>query len=232
MGGLFAWKLADTIKMWRERLSRTELRLPPEAGKIGAALRSTVTRPFNDDFATRATLVIESGRPPPTKIVATIAQHCRVKPEDLTIIFAPTQSLVGCTQIVARVLEVALHKAHALKFPLDRIAEGVGAAPLCPPHPDFITAMGRTNDAIIFAGRVQLFVSGPPSDACELAERLASPTSRDYGEPFAAIFERSGKDFYKIDPHLFSPAVVTLANLDTGRSFRFGHTLPRVMFWL
>src|SRR6516165_7734253 len=105
---------------------------------------------YSDD-AKRATLVIESGRPPPKKIVAIVAQHCRVKPEDLTIIFAPTQSLVGSTQIVARVLEVAMHKTHELGFSLERIVDGVGAAPLCPPHPDFVTAMGRTNDAIIFA---------------------------------------------------------------------------------
>jgi hypothetical protein len=40
----FARNLAATIRTWRERLSRTELRLPPEAGKIGAALRSAVAQ--------------------------------------------------------------------------------------------------------------------------------------------------------------------------------------------
>ena len=107
------------------------------------------------DSAANAILVIEGARPPPAKIVAAVAEDCRVKPTDLTIIFAPTQSLAGSTQIVARSLEVALHKAHELRFPLDRIVEGIGTAPLCPPHPDFVTAMGRTNDAIIFAGHVQ-----------------------------------------------------------------------------
>ena len=41
----------------------------------------------------------------------------------------------------------------------------MGAAPLSPPHPDFVTAMGRTNDAIIYGGRVQLFVAGPAAEA-------------------------------------------------------------------
>ena len=40
--------------------------------------------------------------------------------------------------------------------------------------------------------------------------------------PFAEIFARYNHDFYQIDPHLFSPAVVCLVNLDTGRSFRAG----------
>ena len=52
----------------------------------------------------------------------------------------------------------------------------MGAAPLSPPHPDFVIAMGRTNDAIIYGGRVHLFVTGPASDARELAdEALVEP---------------------------------------------------------
>ena len=53
------------------------------------------------DSASNAILVLESGRPPPERIVAEVAQHCRVKPEDVTIIFAPTQSLAGSTQIAS-----------------------------------------------------------------------------------------------------------------------------------
>jgi methenyltetrahydromethanopterin cyclohydrolase len=174
------------------------------------------------DSAANAILVIESGRPPPAKIVAEVARDCRVKPEHLTIILAPTQSLAGSTQIIARSLEVALHKTHELHFPLDRIVEGIGAAPLCPPHPDFVTAMGRTNDAIIFAGQVQLFVTGPASDARALAEKLSSKASRDYGRPFAEIFKAVNGDFYAIDPMLFSPAKVVVTALETGDSFQSG----------
>jgi methenyltetrahydromethanopterin cyclohydrolase len=174
------------------------------------------------DTAASGTLVIESARPPPVKVVATVAQHCRINPEDLTIIFAPTQSLVGCTQIVARVLEVALHKSHELGFSLDRIVDGIGAAPLCPPHPDFVTAMGRTNDAIIFAGQVQLYVTGPADDARVLAETLPSKASRDYGRPFSEIFRQAKGDFYSIDPMLFSPAKIRVIALETGESFQSG----------
>ena len=136
--------------------------------------------------------------------------------------FAPTQSLVGCTQIVARVLEVALHKTHELGFPLERIVDGVGAAPLSPPHPEFVTAMGRTNDAIIFAGQVQLYVIGPANEARALAEKLPSRTSRDYGRPFSEIFRQAKGDFYAIDPMLFSAAKITVTALETGESFQLG----------
>jgi methenyltetrahydromethanopterin cyclohydrolase len=175
------------------------------------------------DSATAATLVLESSRPPPARLVGKVADDCRIAPEQLTIIYAPTQSLAGSVQISARVLEVALHKAHELKFPLGRIVEGLGAAPLAPPHPDMVTAMGRTNDAIIYAGRVHLFVTGPAADARALADRLPSEGSRDYGRPFLEIFRRFGGDFYAIDPMLFSPAEAIVTALDSGESFHKGH---------
>lgn len=174
------------------------------------------------DGATTATLVLESGRAPPAPIVRKVAEDCGVAPEAVTFIYAPTQSLAGSVQITARALEVGLHKAHELRFPLDRIVEGLGAAPLAPPHPDLVTAMGRTNDAIIYAGRVHLFVTGPAQDARTLAERLPSEKSRDYGRPFVEIFKRAGGDFYAIDPMLFSPAEVIVTALDTGESFHAG----------
>jgi len=174
------------------------------------------------DSADSATLVLESNRPPPSTVTRKIAQDCNVTPDRLSIIYASTQSLAGNVQIVARVLEVALHKAHELKFPLDRIVEGMGAAPLSPPHPNLTTAMGRSNDAIIYAGRAHLFVTGAADDARALAEQLPSTTSRDYGEPFAKIFQRFKGDFYAIDPMLFSPAEVIVTAIDSGESFHSG----------
>jgi methenyltetrahydromethanopterin cyclohydrolase len=142
--------------------------------------------------------------------------------KEITVIYAPTQSLAGSVQVVARVLEVALHKAHEIMFPLDSIVDGMGTAPLAPPHPDVVTAMGRTNDAIIFGGRVHLFVTGPARDARALAEGLPSRTSRDYGKPFAEVFKAFKGDFYAIDRMLFSPAEAMVTALETGETFRAG----------
>jgi methenyltetrahydromethanopterin cyclohydrolase len=174
------------------------------------------------EAADRAVLVLETEQPPPAPVVSMVADACGIRPERLTILFAPTRSLAGSVQVVARVVEVALHKAHALKFPLDRIVDGVGSAPLSPPHPDFTTGMGRTNDAIIFGGQVHLFVTGPADEAEQLAASLPSSASRDYGAPFAEVFKRFGGDFYAIDPMLFSPAAVTVTAIDTGASFHAG----------
>lgn len=177
---------------------------------------------YRDDGAAIATLVIESARPPPAPIVQKVATACRLEPEQLTIIYAPTQSLAGATQVVARTLEVALHKAHELKFPLARIVDGMGAAPFAPPHPKLVAAMGRTNDAIVYGGSVHLFVTGPAGEAHALANELPSEGSRDYGRPFAEIFAAAKGDFYAIDPLLFSPAEVMITAIETGETFRKG----------
>ncbi len=181
------------------------------------------------DTASEGVMVIESERPPPAELAHQIAEDCGLDPRQMTFIYAPTQSLAGGCQVVARALEVALHKAHELKFPLERIVEGMGSAPLPPPHPDFVTAMGRTNDAIIYAGQAHLYVTGPEADARDLAQRLPSRTSRDFGQPFAEIFKRFKGDFYAIDPNLFSPAEIIVTALETGASFHAGRSDLKIL---
>ncbi|MGF1612108.1 MAG: methenyltetrahydromethanopterin cyclohydrolase [Kiloniellales bacterium] len=174
------------------------------------------------DSAERGVLVLEVGKRPPAPVIEKVLRDCGLTPGRLTVILTPTRSLAGSLQVVARVLEVALHKLHELGFPLRRLVDGMGTAPLPPPAPDALSAMGRTNDAIIYGGLVQLFVSGDDAAARELAERLPSSASRDYGRPFAEVFAAYKGDFYAIDPMLFSPAEVIVTALDSGRSFHAG----------
>lgn len=174
------------------------------------------------DKADKTCLVLEVDSIPPVEIANKIADRCSIRPEDLTLILTPTSSLAGTVQIVARVFEAALHKAHTLEFPLEKIVDGMGVVPLSPPAPDFLTAMSRTNDAILFGGRAHLYVDVGDDDAAKLANELPSNTSADYGRPFAEVFKNANYDFYKLDSMLFSPARVTVSSLQTGRSFHAG----------
>lgn len=174
------------------------------------------------DQADKGVLVMEVDKVPPVPLIEEIADACGLKPSDLTIILTPTSSLAGGMQVVARVLEVALHKAHELKFPLHDIVDGSGSAPVSPPHPDFIQAMGRTNDAILFAGQVHLFVKGSDDDVEQLTNQMPSSVSRDYGRPFADVFKEYKYDFFKVDPMLFSPAKIIITAVDSGRCFQAG----------
>ncbi|MGU9978351.1 MAG: methenyltetrahydromethanopterin cyclohydrolase [Candidatus Oxydemutatoraceae bacterium WSBS_2016_MAG_OTU14] len=177
-----------------------------------------------EDGADCSVLVLEADQFPPQDVIDYVAAACGLKHEQLTFIITPTSSLAGSFQVVARVLEVALHKAHALGFALESIVDGIGSVPLAPPASDFITGMGRTNDAILFGGRVHLFVAGDQQEAQTLAEKLPSNTSRDYGKPFAEVFKKYAYDFFKIDEMLFSPAMVAVTHLPSGKTFHAGAT--------
>lgn len=202
-------------------------------GSGPARAMSRVEKLYEDlkyaDVAERTALVIEGDNAPPSQVAANVAKACGIGTDKLSILYAPTGSLAGTVQIAARVLEVALHKAHELHFPLENIVDGYGVSPIAPPIPDFIKAMGRTNDAIIYGARVQLFVRGDDDAARDLAEKLPSRTCEIYGRPFAEIFAAVNGDFYKIDPMLFSPALVTVSNLDTGASFHAGALAPEIV---
>ncbi len=173
---------------------------------------------YKDEFH-RACLVIETDKFPPDGLAQRVAQDCGVEPESLTFILTPTGSPAGVTQIAARVVEVALHKAHELGFDLHAILEGSGSTPLPPPISDSLTAMGRTNDTILFAGQVALLVNCGDESAEQLALDLPSSNSRDYGTPFAQKFAEYNYDFFEIDPMLFSPAQVAVTEVSTGHTF-------------
>lgn len=181
------------------------------------------------DKAPSAALVLEVDKVPPPEVVEKIVARCGLKADKLTLILTPTTSLAGAVQVVARVLEVALHKVHTLGFALEKVVDGAGSAPLCPPSSDFMTAMGRTNDAILFGGQVQLYVACEDDEAADLARKLPSSASKDYGKPFAQVFKDYNYDFYQIDPSLFSPARVAVTNLASGRSFHAGKLDPKLL---
>jgi methenyltetrahydromethanopterin cyclohydrolase len=167
-------------------------------------------------------LVLEVDRMPPKVVIDKLLHDCALKPEGLTLILTPTTSLAGSTQVVARVLEVALHKAHELGFALGNVLDGVATAPLPSPSPDGVEAMGRTNDAILYGGRVHLTVRGDDDAARALAKQLPSINSRDYGRSFADIFKAAEYDFYRIDGALFAPAEVWVSNVDSGNTWHAG----------
>lgn len=170
----------------------------------------------------RAVGVLETAQLPPADVCRHLAQRCAVAPERLTLLAARTASLAGSVQIAARSVETALHKLHALGYDLRRVESGLGSAPLPPVAADDLAALGRTNDAVLYGGLVTLCVRDDDATLQQIGPRLPSSASPDAGRPFADIFAAYGRDFYRIDPALFSPAVVELQNLATGRTFRFG----------
>ncbi|MFO0916572.1 MAG: methenyltetrahydromethanopterin cyclohydrolase [Pirellulales bacterium] len=175
-----------------------------------------------DEQSEVAVGVLESGRLPTEDVCRQIAADCGVPAERLTLCVARTGSLAGTVQIVARTVETALHKLHSLGFDLHQVRAGWGTAPITPPTADDFQALGWTNDAVLYAGQVVLWVDSADSELQEIVAKVPSDASRDYGRPFGDIFRSYNCDFYQIDPLLFSPAAVTMINVRTGSVHRAG----------
>jgi methenyltetrahydromethanopterin cyclohydrolase len=173
--------------------------------------------------------VLEARKEPTPAVFAKIAGACGVPTGEVTLLVAPTASIAGGLQIVARSVETALHKLAELGFDLSRIESAHGTAPLPPVAENDLAAIGRTNDAILYGARVVLWVTGDDESLAEIGPRVPSNSSHDYGEPFASIFKRYKNDFYAVDPHLFSPALVVFQNVETGRVHTFGDVAEDVL---
>lgn len=172
--------------------------------------------------ASAAVGVLETNKLPGDDVTAYLAERINLPTNKLTLLTAPASSQAGNVQVVARSLETALHKLYELKFDLGQIVSGYGTAPLPPVAADFLGAIGRTNDAILYGGQVVLWVKADDEQLAEIGPKVPSSASPDHGAPFAEIFERYQRDFYRIDPLLFSPAAIVLQNLRSGRSHVFG----------
>jgi methenyltetrahydromethanopterin cyclohydrolase len=175
-----------------------------------------------DEHARTAVLCLEARDAPPDALAEYVAERAGVTAADLTLLFAPTASLAGGVQVAARVVETALHKLHELEFDVGRVVSGFGSCPLPPVARTDPEAIGRTNDAVLYGGQVELTVDATDEELEAIVPRLPASASRDHGEPFGRVLERAGWDFYEIDPLLFSPAEVRLTSVSSGRSFHAG----------
>ena len=179
--------------------------------------------------AKRGVLVLETRTMPTDAVAAWVAKKAGVTPDALTFAVAPTASLAGGVQIVARMIETGLHKMDVLGFDVRRVVSAIGTAPLAPTARSDMRAIGRTNDCVLYGGQSRYVVRAEDEELQSLADRLPASASKDYGTPFYDIFKRSDNDFYKIDPMLFSPAEVWLTSATSGKTFHAGRLNPDVL---
>jgi methenyltetrahydromethanopterin cyclohydrolase len=181
------------------------------------------------DRAETAILMLEGRELPSEEVAAFVAEKCGVQPEHLTLLIAPTASIVGSVQIAARSVETGLHKLVELGFDIRWVIAASGLCPLAPVAADDIHAIGRTNDAILYGAQVFYTVQAEDDEMEALIEKVPSASSRDYGTPFYELFQRYNEDFYQIDRLLFSPAQVQINNVNSGRTFCAGKLNPDLL---
>jgi methenyltetrahydromethanopterin cyclohydrolase len=174
------------------------------------------------DQADVAVLALEGHKLPPEEVAANVAAKCNVAPDHLYLLIAPTASLVGSVQVAARVVETGMHKMLEVGFDINTVLSGFGTCPVVPIAKDDLGAIGRTNDAVLYGGRVWYTVQADDVQIEEIIKLLPSSASHDNGTSFLELFRRYDGDFYKIDPLLFSPAEIYVNNVSTGRTFHVG----------
>jgi methenyltetrahydromethanopterin cyclohydrolase len=180
---------------------------------------------YEDDFDS-AIIALESDHLPNGGVMEKIAGECQVDVANMCAVVAPTASLVGSIQVAGRCVETAVYKLNEMGFDTKKIVSGFGTAPIPPVKKDATRAMGTTNDATIYHGRIMLTMKAP--DIKEYLDRIPSNKSKGYGKPFYDIFKESGFDFYKIDTSLFSPAEVVINELSEGVVYHVGAVNPEV----
>ena len=126
------------------------------------------------EVATHGVLVIETRSQPTESVAAWIAERAHLTPAQLTLLVAPTASIAGGVQIVARILETGLHKMETLGFDITRIVSGIGTAPI-PPIPDGdLHGIGRTNDCILYGGQARYIVDAGDDELSALAAAMTT----------------------------------------------------------
>src|SRR5438552_405244 len=135
--------------------------------------------------ATAAVGVLETREPPTAAVIAFLSERLNLPAEKITLLVAPTASHAGTLQVVARTVETALHKLLELKFDLRQVVSGFGVAPLPPVAAKDRLAIGRTNDAVLYGGRVVLWVRTDDDLLTEIGPKVPSSSSPDHGAPFA-----------------------------------------------
>jgi len=183
---------------------------------------------YREDAA-HGVLVLEGRTLPTDEVADWVARKSGVTPGAITFAVAPTASLAGGVQIVARVIETGLHKLDALGFDVTRVVSAIGTAPLPPPARSDMRAIGRTNDCILYGGQARYTVRADDDELARIVKDLPASASADYGTPFYDIFKRYDNDFYKIDPMLFSAAEVWLTSATSGRTFHAGRLNPDIL---
>ena len=184
---------------------------------------------YSDDVE-KAVIVLETRTLPDEKVTQHIAKACGISPNDLYCIVAPTASTVGSVQIAARVVTIGMHKLYMLDYDPEKVRKAHGTAPIAPVAEDDNTAMGKSNDCILYGGRVFFFIRPDEGDdLTALATKIPSSASDNYGLSFSELFKTFEFDFYKVDRLLFSPAEVTLNNITTGDIHKVGQLNAEVL---
>ncbi|MBD3157958.1 MAG: methenyltetrahydromethanopterin cyclohydrolase [Candidatus Lokiarchaeota archaeon] len=177
---------------------------------------------YTDDADT-AVLVLETRQYPGDDVLRSIAETCSVSPENLHCVLVPTASVAGSVQIAARIVEIGIYRLYKLGLKPQQIRGGFGVAPFPTQIDDDVSAMGASNDCLVYGGRVHFFIAPREIDILEeIVQKACSSYSKSYGKSFSELYKGAENIFYNMDQQLFSPARISIMDIEAENIYRAG----------
>ena len=193
-------------------------------GRAKAALDIDHSFHFTDyrDTSDEVVLGIQANDYPNEVMANQVAADCRVDPENVYFLAHKTSSIVASVQVSARILEQTINKMIKKGFDLSTLEYARGFCVVAPVDLDPESAMGKINDCLLYGGRSEYWVKWEDEKIQEILPQLVTESSKDYNRLFKDLFAQAGKDFYKMDFDIHSPAEVQIVNMNTGSMFKAG----------
>jgi methenyltetrahydromethanopterin cyclohydrolase len=178
---------------------------------------------YRDDFD-KAVIGLQGSELPDETIANTIAEQCKVDPQNLFIMSHPNTCITCSIQVSARSVEQTIHQMIRKGFDLSTIVFARGIAPIAPVVLDETDAMGKINDCLLYGAQSEFWVKTTDEAITSVLPKLVTEYSKDYGKLFGQIFEEAGRDYYQIHHDVHAPAKVQIYNMNTGNMFVAGGT--------
>jgi methenyltetrahydromethanopterin cyclohydrolase len=193
-------------------------------GRAKAALDIDHSFHFTDyrDNSDEVVFGIQANHFPDEGMVRQVERDCRVVPENIYFLAHKTSSLVASIQVSARILEQTINKMIKKGFDLNSLEYARGFCLVAPLDLDPEAAMGKINDSLLYGGRSEFWVKWEDQKIQEILPKLVTESSNDYGRLFRELFIDAGRDFYKMDLDIHSPASVQIVNMNSGKMFKAG----------
>ena len=184
-----------------------------------------------NETSDEAVLVLETDKYPVDDAIDYIAKETNVKRESIYLVLVSPASMAGSIQVSARIVETGLYKLDTLKFDLRSIISGFGISPIAALHKDPLIMAGKTKDMLLYGGITHYVVDVDNDDVIKsIIDRVPSSSSKDYGKSFTDLAMQYGWDFlYKVDPSIFAPAIITMNNIKSGKSYVSGRINKEIL---
>ncbi|MEW6623995.1 MAG: methenyltetrahydromethanopterin cyclohydrolase [Bacillota bacterium] len=169
-------------------------------------------------------VALQDNRMPEESLINYIAKTCKVNSQNIYVLVAPTGSIVGCVNVVARTLETSLWRLHHLGMDVNKIAAAWGRAPLPPITKDEYTAMIRTNTYTYYGGTAGFIVECEDNEIEKILHDipLSPQTTQHYGVSFGELLKEANGNIFEIKDFVHNVTKVIFYNVRTGRTFRIG----------